>query len=128
MNHLLRGNLSFVLHWPCFLKTYKELAYGEEYIWIPLIPIIKCYDNFSFERFISRLKVYLELRRGEVKVELDLHESKSRDRHRKGLDREKHRRCVCSSRGCRAGLQDFLGMRLHSLYMDKYVYLKLGPY
>ncbi|KAI5675816.1 hypothetical protein M9H77_06766 [Catharanthus roseus] len=54
--------------------SHPHFNKGQEYIWIPLLPVIKSYDSFSFERFMTKLKLYLNLQGGVVKIELDLHE------------------------------------------------------
>lgn len=64
-----------------FFRNLKGLAFchsyfhnEQEYICILLLPVIKSYDTYSFEMFMTMLKVYLSLRGGAIAIEMDLHE------------------------------------------------------
>lgn len=51
---------------------YPHFHNGKEYIWILLLPVIKNYDTYSFERLMMMLMVYMSLRGRVVAIELDL--------------------------------------------------------
>lgn len=115
-----------------FLENFKEFSSchlhfhnGQEYIWIPLLPMIKSYDTYSFEMFMTMLKVYLSLRGEAVAIELDLHEVTHEIDIIQGQIVVTIRDVSAPQEVIELFCRVFVGITLHSLYLHKYVYLKI---
>lgn len=114
-----------------FLQNSKELAFcrphfhnGQEYIWIRLLHVIKSYDIFSFQRCMDMLKVYLSLWGRVVEIKLDLHEVNHEINIIRGQMVETIKDISATQEAIELFCRVFEVVNLHSLYMDKYVYLK----
>lgn len=83
-----------------------------------------CYDKFSFERFVAMLKFIQGLRGGAVEVEVNLHEVNYQIDIRKGRFVETVEEVYAPHEAVQLFFKIFPLVGLHSLYLDKYVFLK----
>lgn len=115
-----------------FLRNNIDLTFRrthfhneKECIWVPLILILKLPELFSFDKFTTMLKVYLGLRGGSVEVEIDIHEVDHHINIRRRNFIETAKDVYAPYDVVTIFFKKFPNARLHSLFLSKYVGLKI---